>query len=586
MRIKHLVASLITGVTFQASASLLLAQAVQELIYDVTEMADGSVEQARLEAQRQAEGIGPSYRSYQKNERKSFSGEYTPPDLPEDKKGRFVYGLALFADDGCNVSVKGSQIHSRLQQPQHLPDLEKSFHVLPVAVAPGQPVRIIVDYSNTIYNEDVQGPGYPDVDGCALFLYLIPVAIAVDGNRDGTINLNGGSADLTSSAAPFRFWINDDNDGSATGTEVVGGSADHADNQISSERDLEDFSRLWLNLEGLQEGIAARTHRIGLKWKNVTGSPSVKVYRTAETAGGTRYLTDLSIAASQTSDGFAAAKTTVSGSTAAMLPPDTFDRLNKQNPNVYLLFEGVSEGKGELCLTIHKFDGTETGEGPSVWLDLVKVKQMYRWVKATGIDTSFQEPHQEGGAPPEPSMGWVDDQAGHAYDEDAPVSWNETRHYIVFVHGWNISNDRARNFFADTMFKRLWQRGFKGRFAALYWPTLYDSFLGIPYTYNASEYRAWKCGESLKQFISSLPSGYTKNLVAHSMGNIVVGSALRKGVRSVTNYAMLNAAVPAICYDASGGVPQVQTNTPDLTTTRLPPHLPIRKNLSTLRRDW
>ena len=123
-------------------------------------MADGSVEQARLEAQRQAEGIGPSYRSYQKNERKSFSGEYTPPELPEDKKGRFVYGLALFADDGCNVTVKGSQIHSRLQQPQHLPDLEKSFHVLPVAVGPGQPISITVDYSNTIYNDD---PGAPDI---------------------------------------------------------------------------------------------------------------------------------------------------------------------------------------------------------------------------------------------------------------------------------------------------------------------------------------------------------------------------------------------------------------------------------------
>jgi hypothetical protein len=227
-------------------------------------------------------------------------------------------------------------------------------------------------------------------------------------------------------------------------------------------------------------------------------------------------------------------------------------------------FEGVSEGKGELCLTIHKSDGTETGKGPSVWLDLVNVKKMYRRVKATGIDASFREPHQEGEAPPEPSMGWADDQAGNAYDEDAPVSWHETTQYIVFVHGWNTSYDRARTFFADTMFKRLWQRGFKGRFAALYWPTLYDSFLGIPYTYNASEYRAWKCGESLRQFVDSLPPEYTKNLVAHSMGNVVVGSALRKGVSNVTNYAMLNAAVPAICYDVSGGVPQIQSNTPDL----------------------
>ena len=562
MRTIHLTYSVLCAIFFVQTSNL-LAQAVEELIYDVTEMANGSVEQARLEAQRQAEGIGPSYRSYQKNERKSFSGEYTPPDLPEDKKGRFVYGLALFADDGCNVTVKGSQIHSRLQQPQHLPDLEKSFHVLPVAVGPGQPIDITVDYSNTIYNEDAQGPGYPDVDGCALFLYLIPVAIAVDANRDGTIHFEAESKDVTSSAAPFRFWINDDNDGSETGSEVIDGSADHIDNRIGSQRDLEDFSRLWLNLEGLQEGIAARTHRIGLKWKNATGSPSVKIYRTAETDGGTRYLTDLSIAASQTSGGFVAAKTTVSGSTAALLPPDTFDRLSKQNPNAYLLFEGVSEGKGELCLTIHKSDGTETGEGPGVWLDLTHSRKMYLRVTTTGIQDDYPEPsHTSDADPPEPTMGWQADPNGPTYDETAQISWQETMQYIVFVHGWNMSYDESQTF-AETMFKRLWQRGYKGRFAFMRWPTMDDSFAGFPYTYNASEYRAWKCGESLKQFMDSLPGGYTRNLAAHSMGNIVAGSALLKGM-NVANYAMLNAAVPAACYDASGGVPQIETNTPDL----------------------
>ncbi len=153
------------------------------------------------------------------------------------------------------MTVKGSQIHSRLQQPQHLPDLEKSFHVLPVAVGPGQPINITVDYSNTIYNEDAQGPGYPDVDGCALFLYLIPVEIAVDANRDRSSLTGGCGSDLP--AAPFSFWINDDNDGSATGRNS-GRLRGSEDNQIRSERDLEDFSRLWFHLGGLHKGIAAR----------------------------------------------------------------------------------------------------------------------------------------------------------------------------------------------------------------------------------------------------------------------------------------------------------------------------------------
>ena len=38
--------------------------------------------------------------------------------------------------------------------------------------------------------------------------------------------------------------------------------------------------------------------------------------------------------------------------------------------------------------------------------------------------------------------------------------------------------------------------------------------------------------------------------MAHSMGNILVGSALREGA-NVRNYALMNAAIPAECYDDS-----------------------------------
>lgn len=70
----------------------------------------------------------------------------------------------------------------------------------------------------------------------------------------------------------------------------------------------------------------------------------------------------------------------------------------------------------------------------------------------------------------------------------------------------------------------------------------------VPYTYNASEYRAWKSGESLMQFVNNLPEGYARNVVAHSMGNVVAGSAMKKGM-SITNYALLNGAISAGCFD-------------------------------------
>lgn len=328
---------------------------------------------------------------------------------------------------------------------------------------------------------------------------------------------------------------------------------DSQDNLIEGRRDLEDFTRLFLHLGGFHQELVSGTMKVGLKWKDTGGTtPRVKLYRMADAQGSDSYLKDDTAAAAQVSGVFRTALGEVSGTGTLVLPATVFANYSVSNPQAHLLFEASGEGKGQLCITIHKADGTEIGEGPGVWMDLVNVRKLYQRVKATGIADNFQEPSQTtGGNPPEPSMGWVDDPNENPHDPLAPKSWTETKQYIVFVHGWNMSYEGSHNF-GETMFKRLWQRGYKGRYAFMRWPTLDDSFptpVGeVPYTYNASEYRAWKCGESLKQFVNNLPSGYTRNVVAHSMGNVVAGSALKKGM-SLTNYALLNGAVSAGCYD-------------------------------------
>ena len=530
MKTVLLMSYFVIGVIVFAQTANVLGQELHEIIYDVTAMANGSVEQARLEAQRQAEGIGPSYRSYKKDERKSFSGDYLPPELPEDKKGRYVYGLALFSDDGCNVTVKGSQIHSQLQKPQHLPNLEESFHVLPVAVGPGQPIHITVDYSNTIYDDDSRSPGYPDVDGCALFLYLIPIELAVDANRDGEIQL-GRAADRTNPNSPFRFWCNDDNDGTGNGAELLGGAADSSDMEIRSKRDLEDFARLWLRIGGLNKEIAAGTVKIGLKWRD-SSDPSIQVYRAAEANGRARYLTRNGPATSQISGDYNTAQATVTGTAAAMFPTDVFVNLSDQRPNTYFLFEGVSEGKGQLVVTFHNASGTELAEGPGVWLELMNVKNMYARASATP-DTLVK--------PYESDSSTFDDSAFNFIAEPYSPPPGEAKNMLIFVHGWNMSYESYLSF-SETMFKRLWQLGFTGRFCAFRWATLtsLDS-------YNTSEYRAWKYGRSLATYVASLPGDYLRNVAAHSMGTVVTSSALQRGM-SINCYFLMEAALPGGCY--------------------------------------
>ena len=431
MRAARLISCLVVGLSLFAQTASLLGQRVEDIIYNVTEMGDGSIEQARLEAQRQVEGIGPRYRSYRKDERKSFSGEYVPPELPEDKKGRYVYGLAVFSDDGSNVTVEGSQIHTQLQKPQHLPNLEESFHVLPIAVGAGQPISITVDYSNTIYHDDPRSPDYPDVDGCALFLYLIPIELAVDANRDGEIQV-GRARDRTDVNSPFRFWCNDDNDGTGNGAEFVGGPEDSSDTEIASKRDLEDFARVWLRIGGLHKEIAAGTIKIGLKWRNST-TPSINLYQAAEANGRTRYLERNAPATSQTSGDYKTAKATATGTAAAVLPTSIFSNLTEQRPNTHFLFEGVSEGKGQLVVTLHTANGTEIAEVPGLWLDITNIKKMY--VRGMALPEDIPAPYDSTIIqPPNPVIIYSLDPS-HPFSQQQ----NEAPQTIVFVHGWRMS---------------------------------------------------------------------------------------------------------------------------------------------------
>jgi hypothetical protein len=521
-------------------------------------MADGSVTQARFEAQRQAASGGLPYRSYKKGDYRSFSGKYTPPELPDDKKGRFVYGLALLSDDGCNVTVRGSVIQGRLGQGQHLPSIADSFHVLPVALAPGEPVDITVDYSNIIYVDDPKSPGFPDIDGCTLFLYLLPAGIAVDANRDGTIALSGEAWDTTSPNTPFRFWINDDNDGlpNSEGDVVNPPFPDYEDGVIQTARDLEDFARLHLFFDAFQKELIEGTFRIGLKFKNVGGTTSrIKIYRSTDPEGSDSYLKDVQAAFSQVSGRDAEALGEVTDGAPMILPQDFWTSSNAPNSKKCLLFEAGTEGKGQLVMTINKSDGTEIGEGPGVWLDLKNIKKMYVRAKGTpepGIDAPYESYFNQPNPPP---TWYVEDSNGHPFSE----SHDEADSLVVLVHGIHApfvdaNNANTSNIVtAETVFKRLWHQGFKGRFAFYKWPALNPAGFGSTgFEFNFSEYRAWKYGRGLTGFVNSVNKS-SKNLFAHSQGNIVCGAALTDYDLTIDNYVLTQAAVPAGCYDVSGG---------------------------------
>ena len=400
---------------------------------------------------------------------------------------------------------------------------------------------------------------------------LVPADLAVDANRDGTIRFAGNfqtdktkPVDKTTEAKPFRFWCNDDNDtyNENGGEDVVPVLfPDSEDDEINSMRDLEDFTRLWLHIGAFYDEISNGTFKIGLKWKNTNStSPSIKVYKSADPNGSDDYLKVDQAGQDQFAAEYRTALATVAGATPAMLPQSLFSDFSEQNPVAHLLFEGITEGKGQLCITIHKADGTEIGEGPGVWLDLKNIKKMYQRGHAVPDFSDGPFAHTDSWNPP--AVG------SQPYDNGNPFSQpeDEEKKAVIYVHGINGPDGQSDAYAtwqndSETVFKRLWHQGFKGRFATFKWLALTpasDSPIPNPseFRFNESEYRAWKCGQGLAQFINTLPdaNGYTKNLYSFSQGAIVCGAALRLPECHVTNYVMSQAAAPAGCYDATPAI--------------------------------
>ena len=404
---------------------------------------------------------------------------------------------------------------------------------------------------------------------------LLPVEFAVDNNRNGEITF--GVEDETTEDKPYRFWINNDNDHLSNSNEdhPWTDSPDYASAAIESCRDLEDFTRLNLKIGKLHEMLSGQDYQLGLRWVEVfEGNPSITIYD--KSGDGLDYLKNEDIAAAQiTKQPIGSIQALASGSSTTLILPHVFQIPGIDIPEIFeYIYEGNSEGKGELGVVVI-MNGEEIAEIGGLHLHLTDVRRMFERVKATPEQIDDPGLFRGSSVPPALDMGWVDDSWNYPFEE----AWDEDtedKKYVVFVHGWRMTYRGSRSF-GITMFKRLWWENFKGRYSAFRWPTyaaeqdhlgfielegeakeLLQAYLS---QYNHSEYRAWKSGISLKKYMESLPSDYSKNLVAHSMGNIVGGSALREGL-AVRNYALLNAAVPATCYDGRSVLYQAPSSTP------------------------
>jgi hypothetical protein len=404
---------------------------------------------------------------------------------------------------------------------------------------------------------------------------MVPIGVLIDANHDGKINPISPDADETTRAKPFRFWINNDRDGLSS----VEGETDVEDDliplpefalndcdnavSITCKRDLEDFARLWLYFGARQQAIHDGEILVGLEWKDVTSEddPQIRLLKAVEPAGGTLYLTDKDTAEEQIAgDNGKFVKDRNSGTLVSKFMPFIFpasfwSNLSENRPNTYFLFEGVKRGKGRLALCFYKSDGTtKIGEATGLYVDLKDIKEMYeRWTVGDG---NGDAPSQ--GATISTRALPLGVSAPFQYDSQSP----EEKKYIVFVHGWNVP-PWEKDAFAETAYKRLYWQGYKGRFAAFQWPTTYGfdsanllNAVVNHLNYDQGEYSAWRSASGFSSKLTNMNAECPGQVyvLAHSMGNVVMGETLRlmgRAGNQINTYVASQAAIPAQCYDGS-----------------------------------
>ena len=162
----------------------------------------------------------------------------------------------------------------------------------------------------------------------------------------------------------------------------------------------------------------------------------------------------------------------------------------------------------------------------SIYIQLVDIKQMYeRW---TVGDDPNNAPDQRGAN----LQRTICRLAIWPFRYANPGNANTP--YILYVHGWNME-PWEKDRFAESAFKRLYWQGYQGRFGEFRWPTDYGftgdyvDVLTDRRNFDNSEFNAWQSGLGLLYKLTDLYNQYPGHvyMIAHSMGNIVAGEALR-----------------------------------------------------------
>ena len=380
-----------------------------------------------------------------------------------------------------------------------------------------------------------------------MFLYLVPCDIVPDFNRDGIID-NKDRGKITKDD-PYRIWTNDDDDDgdvargrspADNGDDDVptnaGGGYQGADWQssgigggtVDGTRDLVDFFPLWLDIKQLVELLP--TSQFSYYLKQADGAlnfvySELKPNSAADEEKAGAYLKQLGVAQQLQS-----AQTYQITAEGLQLTEPFIEKIKREGKGV-ILIEGRQKSNTPLKLEIRK-DDTVVGIF-SFEISIDGVEKMFR-----------QKNLLEAGG----GSGGNPDALGEPENYPDKLCSNRV---FVFVHGYSTSSYQARGWFSE-LFKRLYWSESKAKFYGVNWygnetQGSIPPFATLTPNYAANVDNAFATANALKGFLDGLGNDVT--VAAHSLGSMVVSSAIHDWRANPRNYFMLDAAVAKEAYN-------------------------------------
>ncbi len=363
------------------------------------------------------------------------------------------------------------------------------------------------------------------------FLTVIKVDLVPDWNHDRVIDENDrGQATVLN---PYRFWINDDKDDgdvASDNSDLPGQSDDNAsDDRVNGRCDLLDFFPIWLDIGNVVEILPRAGNSVFVLRQANDAVNFFQSDLSRQEAG--HYLIGESqaygwgpcVPAHQA----VVANVPRTGISITDSGPEIIRRIETDKEKGVLVLEGRKVTAAPLVLEIHM-----GGAGGALIYEMKLplridgVENMYRWINLRPVAGDSRGQPSRPGDPP-----------------NNPDSQCNNKH-IVFIHGFNESPDDGLANVTET-FKRLYWSGSRAKFTGVTWYG--DQNLST--FYHANVTNAFLTSPAFAQYLSMLQGDV--NVMAFSLGNMVVSSAIKDHGANPTNYFMLHAAVAREAYDSA-----------------------------------